>query len=77
MSFPSGAVVKDSPANAEDIGDVSSVPGLGRSPEEEMTTYFLPGKSYSPWGHRQLNTTEYLAHITLNRKFSSDKINHE
>ena len=32
-SFPGGSVVKSMPANA---GDVGSIPGSGRSPEEEM-----------------------------------------
>jgi len=30
--FPSGATVKNPPANAGDIRDAGSVPGLGRSP---------------------------------------------
>ena len=30
--FPSGSVVKNLPANAEDPGDVGSIPGLGRPP---------------------------------------------
>ena len=30
--FPSGTVVKNLPANAEDAGDVGLIPGLGRSP---------------------------------------------
>ena len=30
--FPGGSVVKNPPANAGDTGDVSSIPGLGRSP---------------------------------------------
>ena len=30
--FPSGAVVKNPPANAGDTGDVGSIPGSGRSP---------------------------------------------
>ena len=34
--FPGGTVVKNSPANARDIG---SIPGWGRSPEEEMATH--------------------------------------
>ena len=29
--FPGGAVIKNPPANVEDIGDVSLIPGLGRS----------------------------------------------
>ena len=31
MGFPSGMVVKNSPANAEDAKYVGSIPGLGRS----------------------------------------------
>ena len=30
--FSCGAVVKNPPANAGDVGDVGSIPGLGRSP---------------------------------------------
>ena len=32
MGFPGGSVVKKPPANAGDIRDVGSIPGLGRSP---------------------------------------------
>ena len=32
--FPGGTVVKNLPVNAGDIGDVGSIPGLGRSPGE-------------------------------------------
>ena len=32
FGFPSGAVVKNLPANAGDTRDAGSVPGLGRSP---------------------------------------------
>ena len=31
--FPSGLVVKNSPANAGDAGDACMIPGSGRSPE--------------------------------------------
>ena len=31
--FPGGSVVKNPPANARDTGDLSSIPGLRRSPE--------------------------------------------
>ena len=31
VGFSGGAVVKNLPANARDTGDVSSIPGLGRS----------------------------------------------
>ena len=32
-------MVKNVPANAGDLGDKGSVPGLGRSLEEEMSTH--------------------------------------
>ena len=32
LGFPSGSVGKESACNAGDIGDMGSVPGLGRSP---------------------------------------------
>ena len=35
-NFPDGAVVKNLPANA---GDVGLIPKLGRLPEEEMITH--------------------------------------
>ena len=37
---PGGSVVKNPPANA---GDLDSIPGLGRYPEEEMTTHSCLG----------------------------------
>ena len=59
--------VKESVRNAEDPG---SIPGLGRSPGEGngLTLVFLPGEfngerrleGYSPWGHKELDTTERL-----------------
>ena len=60
MSFPGGSVVKNPPAS---IGDLGSIPGLGRSLGEgngKPTPLLLPGKShgqrtlagYSPWGHK-------------------------
>ena len=36
VGFPGGSVIKNPPAN---VGDVGSIPGLGRSPEEEMATH--------------------------------------
>ena len=47
-------VVKNPPANAGDIRDVSLIPGLGRSPgggNGNPTAVFLPGKSH---GQRSL-----------------------
>ena len=37
MGFPGGSVVKSPPANAR---DANSIPGSGRSLENEMTTNF-------------------------------------
>ena len=34
LGFPSGSMVKNLPASAEDTGDMGSIPGLGRSPGE-------------------------------------------
>ena len=34
MGFPGDAVVKNPPANAGDVRDMGSVPGLGKSPRE-------------------------------------------
>ena len=66
--FHGGSVVKNLPANAGDTREVSSVPGLGISPEEEMTTHSSilareipwteePGRLYSPQGRKELDMT--------------------
>ena len=39
LNFPSGSVVKNRLANAGDAGDMSSIPGSGRSPGEGMATH--------------------------------------
>ena len=62
-------VVKNLPANAEDIRGVSLIPGLGRSPgeghgnslqysclENPVDRGALVG--YSPWSHKELDLTE-------------------
>ena len=63
MDFPCGSAGKESACNA---GDLSLIPGLGRSPGE--------GKGYplqysgqensmgSSWGHQESNTTERLSY---------------
>ena len=71
LDFPGGSGSKASVYNA---GDPGSIPGLGRSPGEgrQSTTVLLPGKShgqrslvgYSPWGRKELDTTERL-HFTF------------
>ena len=67
MAFPGGTVVKNPPANA---GNAGSSPGSGRrSPGERNglpTPVFLPEEfhgqrslvGYSPWGHKEYDTTE-------------------
>ena len=52
MGFPGGTVVKNSLANAGDVGDVGSISGLGRSPWKRKclpTPVFLPGESHGAW----------------------------
>ena len=64
-------VVKNPPANAGDVRDLGSIPGLGRPPggghgnplqysclENPHGQRSLAG--YSPWGHRQSNATEAI-----------------
>ena len=62
-------VVKNLPANAGDIRNVSSIPGSGRSPGGrawQLTPVLLPGESHgqrslvgcSPQGHKELDVTE-------------------
>ena len=67
-AFPGGS---DNKASADNAGDLGSIPGWRRSPGEgngNPLQYFLPGEShgqwnlvgYSPWGHKELDTTEQL-----------------
>ena len=58
--FPGDSVAKNLPANA---GDSGSIPESGRSPGKGHSNPFhgqrsLPG--YSPWGHKESDTTEQL-----------------
>ena len=66
-------LVKNPPASAVDARDAGSIPGLGRSPGEgndNPLQYSLLGNSmdrgslvgYTPWGRKELNTTEQLTH---------------
>ena len=60
--FPGATMLKNPPANTEDSGDESSIPGSGRSLGGgwQPTPVFLPGESHgqrslrghSPWGHK-------------------------
>ena len=57
--------VKEFSCNVGDAGDMGSIPGLGRSPGEENGNPFQysclgnPMVGYSPWGHKESDTTEY------------------
>ena len=67
MGLSCGSDSKESACNVEDLG---LIPGLGRSPEKGMVPIpvFLPGGfhgqrslvSYSPWAHKESDTTERL-----------------
>ena len=64
MGFSGGSGVKNAPAN---VGDASSIPGSGRSPGEGNSNplQWVAWKTheqrslveYSPWGHKELDTT--------------------
>ena len=65
-------MVKNPPAKTGDARDPSLIPGLGRSPGGgygnplQYSCLKNPHKQrslagYSPWGHRELDTTEQLS----------------
>ena len=64
MGFPCGSAGKEPACNA---GDLSLIPGLGRSPGEGKglpTSVFWPGEfhgPYSPWGCKEADMTERLS----------------
>ena len=66
---PCGSVDKESACNARDLG---SIPGLGRSPGEGKG-YLLQysglenSMDYSPWGCKELDTTERLS-LSLSKR---------
>ena len=49
IGFPGGLAVKNLPVNAGDTGDTSSIPGLGRSLEEETATHSSMLAWRIPW----------------------------
>ena len=76
-------VVKNLPANAGDLRDMSSIPRLGRSPRGEhgnLLQVCLPEEfhgqkslaGYSPWGRRELDMTGATEHACngLRREFT-------
>ena len=73
LDFPGGTDSEESACNAEDPG---SIPGLGRYPGEgndKPTPVSLPGEShgqrslagYTPWGHKESDTTERLTSLLV------------
>ena len=65
LGFPCSSAGKESACNK---GDLDSIPGLGRSPgggyERLHTPVFQTGEFtglYSPWGPKELDTTEQLS----------------
>ena len=67
---------KESACNA---GDLGSIPGLGRSPwrrERQPIPIFWPGEFhglYSPWGCKQLDTTQLLSLYEKNNTYKREK----
>ena len=63
--FPCGSAGQESACSA---GDLSSIPGLGRSPGEgkgyplQYSGLENSRELYSPWGHKESDTTERLSH---------------
>ena len=73
MGFPGGSDSKDSACN---VGDLGSIPGLGRSPEgghdNPLQDSFLENPhgqrslvGYSPWAHKESDTTEQLTTVSI------------
>ena len=71
-------MVKNPSASARDAKDMRLILELGRSPgvgNGNPLQYFLPGKfhgqrslaGYSPWGHKESDTTEQARSIRGNR----------
>ena len=63
LGFSCGLAGKESTCNP---GDLGSVPGLGRFPGEEkgyplQYSGLENSGEYSPWGHKELDTTEQLS----------------
>ena len=78
MIFPGGS---DGKASAYNAGDLGSIPESGRSPGEGNGNPLqysclenpMDGGTwlgYSPWGHKELDTTEQLHSLTLSLSLS-------
>ena len=66
--LPGGAVVRNSPANAGDVGSMPEWGKISWRRKRQPTPVFLPGKShgqrslagYSSWRHKELDMTEHV-----------------
>ena len=69
LDFPGGSDGKESACN---VGDLGSIPGLGRSPGvgcgKPLQNSYLENRhgqrslaGYCPWGRKELDTTEWLS----------------
>ena len=63
FTFPCDSAGKESTCN---VGDLGSIPGLGRSPAEGkgyplQYSGLENSMDYSPWGRKELDTTERLS----------------
>ena len=82
QGFPGGSAGKESACNAEDTGDLGSVPVLGEiwKRKWQPTPVVLPGKSQgqrslvscSPKGRKKLGMTEVTEHGCGQRGFCED-----
>ena len=82
VGFPAGSHGKESACNAENLG---LIPGLGRSPQGgcgnllqysclENPYWQRSLAGYSPWGHKELDTNEWLGAALLVKSSEEVKI---
>ena len=71
LGFPGGS---DSKESAYNVGDLGSIPGLGRSLGEGMKTHSsilvwrIPMDCSCPWGHKESDKTEQLSTAQYRKK---------
>ena len=81
LGFLAGLVSKEFACN---VGDLGSIPGLGRSPgggHDNPLQYFCLEnpqgqrslEGYSPWGHKELGTTEWLNTVYNKKCFKGEQ----
>ena len=61
LGFPGDSTGKESACN---VGDLGSIPGLGRSEGKGYPlqySHLENSMDYSPWGYKELDTTELLS----------------